>query len=94
MKTESARIEAAIASLLTDCDLPLQDATIVREYLGNEEYGIALEYLCDTLIDTEASITEDQCRRVLDTAKALGLTQREPRQWSERLETLLARVRQ
>jgi hypothetical protein len=86
------RMAAEISALAADCDLPLQDADAVREYLAHDELGVALELLCDTLIETEAPITESQCRRILDAAKALGMLQREPKAWKIRLETLLTRI--
>jgi hypothetical protein len=92
LRAELARMEGEISSLASDCDLALQDANAVRSYLAHNELGVALEYLCDTLIETEAEITEGQCRRILDAAKALGMLAREPTEWSQRMETLLGRV--
>jgi hypothetical protein len=92
LQVELTRLEAEISALVTDCDLPLQDANAVRAYLDHKEVGAALEALCDTLIETETPITEAQCRRILEAAKALGMVKREPREWSQRMETLLARV--
>jgi len=92
LQAELARLETEISALIADCDLPIQDANAVRAYLEHKELGVALETLCDTLIETEAQITEAQCRRVLDAAKAMGMLKREPKEWSERMEALLARV--
>jgi hypothetical protein len=92
LQIELARLETEIAALITEADLPLQDAAPIREYLEHKEVGAALEVLCDTLIETEAQITESQCRRILDAAKALGMLKREPKEWSERMQTLVARV--
>lgn len=93
LQAEMARVEAEISSLVADCDLPLQDASAVRAYLEHKELGVALEALCDTLIATASDITESQLRRILDTAKAMGMVTREPKEWAERLETLLSRTR-
>lgn len=93
LRAEQARLEAAIAALATECDLAVQDGNAIRELLQHGELGVALEQLCDLLIETQADITEDQCRRVLDAAKAMGMIQREPREWKERLERLLLQVR-
>lgn len=90
---ERAKIGTEISSLAADCDLALQDAGTVREYLAHDELGVALEYLCDTLIETDAPVTESQLRRILDSAKALGMLTREPAEWKQRLETLIGRVR-
>jgi hypothetical protein len=92
LRAELARMEAEISALVADCDLPIQDANSVRAYLDHHELGVALELLCDTLIETGAQITEGQCRRILDAAKVLGMIKRAPQEWSERMETLLARV--
>src|SRR5688572_24533761 len=92
LRAELSRLSAEISALATECDLPLQDAGIVREYLAHDEVGVALEHLCDILIETEAAVTESQCRRILDAAKALGMITREPQAWKERMETLVARV--
>lgn len=92
LQAERARLETELSALITDCDLPIQDANAVRAYLDHSELGVALETLCDTLIETEAPVTESQCRRVLEAAKALGMLKREPGAWSQRMETLLARV--
>jgi len=93
LRAEQARLEAAIAALVTECDLAVQDANAVRELLEHGELGVALEELCNLLIETQADITEDQCRRILDAAKAMGMIQREPQEWKERLERLLLQVR-
>ena len=92
LQAELARMAAGISALCAECDLPLQDAAIVREYLDHSEPGVALEHLCDTLIETDAPVTESQCRRILDAAKALGMIAREPQEWKERMETLVSRV--
>lgn len=92
LEAELARLETEISALIADCDLPIQDANAVRAYLEHKELGVALETLCDTLIETEAHITEAQCRRILEVAKAMGMLKREPKEWSERMETLLTRV--
>lgn len=92
LRAELARLGAGISALAAECDLPLQDAGAVRAYLEHGELGVALETLCDTLIETGASITERQCRRILDTARALGMLDREPKEWSGRMETLLTRI--
>lgn len=92
LRAELARLEAELSALIADCDLPLQDAAAIREYLEHQELGVALETLCDTLIETETPITESQCRRILDAAKAMGMLKREPAEWSRRMETLLSRV--
>lgn len=92
LQAELARLAADISALVAECDLPLQDATIVRDYLDHDEPGIALEHVCDTLIETDAPVTEQQCRRILDAAKALGMVAREPKEWKQRMETLVARV--
>jgi hypothetical protein len=92
LQKELARLEGDISGLAVECDLALQDAAVIRSYLEHKEIGVALEHLCDTLIETDAAITEAQCRRILDAAKALGMVQREPREWSQRMETLLTRV--
>lgn len=91
-RAELARLAADISALIADCDLPLQDGGAIRAYLDRDQLGVALETLCDTLIDTEAPITESQCRRILDAARAMGMLRREPREWSRRMETLLTRV--
>lgn len=93
LRAAHARVAAEIAALVVECDLAVQDANVARSYLEHEEFGVALEYLCDTLIETDAPITEAQCRRVLESAKALGLLKREPQEWSQRMETLLGNVR-
>lgn len=87
-----ARMEAEISALASDCDLALQDAAAVRAYLSRQELGVALEFLCDILIETDVRISEAQCRRILDAAKALGMVQRDPADWKQRLETLLTRI--
>lgn len=92
LQIELARLETEIATLITETDLPIQDANTVRGYLEHKEVGAALETLCDTLIETEAQITESQCRRILEAAKALGMLKREPKEWAQRMETLVARV--
>lgn len=92
LQAELRRLEAELSALITDCDLPLQDAAAIRAYLDHQELGVALETLCDTLIETEAQITEAQCRRVLEAAKALGMLKRAPQEWSQRMQALLARV--
>jgi hypothetical protein len=92
LQAEVARLEAEIAALITDCDLPLQDAGAVRTYLEHKELSVALEALCDLLIEAETPITETQCRRILEVAKAMGMLKREPKEWSARMETLLSRV--
>lgn len=92
LQAELARLEQDLSTLIADCDLAIQDANAVRAYLEHKELGVALETLCDTLIETGAPVTEAQCRRILDAAKAMGMLKREPREWSVRLETLLARV--
>jgi ATP/maltotriose-dependent transcriptional regulator MalT len=92
LQAELARLAAEISALAAECDLPLQDARIVRDYLDHDEPGMALEHLCDTLIDAEAPVTEGQCRRILDAAKALGMVAREPQEWKLRMETLVSRV--
>lgn len=93
LRAELARLEAEISALATECDLALQDAGVVRTYLEHNDVGVALEHLCDILIETDAGITEGQCRRILDAAKALGMIKRDPKEWSQRMEALLARVR-
>lgn len=93
LRQQLARIEAEISALAAECDLALQDAGTVRAYLAHDEVGVALEHLCDILIETDAAITEAQCRRILDAAKALGMLTRDPKAWSERMETLLTRIR-
>lgn len=93
LRAERARLEAEISALAAECDLPLQDAGVVRAYLAHDDLGVALEHLCDILIETQADITEGHCRRILDAAKALGMIKRDPREWSQRMESLLARVR-
>lgn len=93
LRAESARLQAEISALAAECDLALQDAGIVRAYLDHDELGVALEHLADLLIETQADITEGQCRRILEAAKALGMIKRDPRDWSQRMEALLARVR-
>jgi hypothetical protein len=93
LQAELTRMEAELSSLIADCDLPLQDANAVRAYLDHKELGVALETLCDTLIETEATITEAQCRRILEAARAIGMLKREPQAWSQRMETLLGQVR-
>jgi hypothetical protein len=92
LQAELTRLEEEISALITECDLSIQDANAVRAYLEHKELGVALETLCDTLIETELPITEVQCRRLLEAAKALGMLKREPQQWSLRMEALLARV--
>lgn len=92
LQAEHARLAAEIAALVVDCDLALQDANVARSYIEHEDLGVALEYLCDTLIETDTHITEAQCRRILEAAKALGLLKREPQEWSQRMETLLGNV--
>lgn len=92
LQAELARLAAEISALVTDCDLPLQDASAIRAYLDHRELGIALETLCDTLIESDATITEQQCRRILDAARAMGMLEREPKEWSRRMETLLTRI--
>lgn len=92
LQAELARLSAEISALVADCDLPLQDATAIRAYLDHQELGVALEALCDTLIETDAAITEAQCRRILDAAKAMGMLKREPQEWARRMETLLTRI--
>lgn len=89
---EMARMEAELSALVTDCDLPLQDANAIRAYLEHKELGVALEALCDTLVESESAVTETQLRRILDAAKAMGMLTREPKAWSERMETLLSRT--
>jgi hypothetical protein len=92
LQAELVRLETEIDALINDCDLPLQDGNAVRGYLEHKELGMALETLCDTLIEAETQITEAQCRRILEAAKALGMLKREPKEWSQRMETLVARV--
>jgi hypothetical protein len=92
LQAELARLSDEISALVTDCDLPLQDATAIRAYLEHQELGVALETLCDTLIETDATISETQCRRILEAAKAMGMLKREPQEWARRMETLLTRV--
>ena len=92
LQAEQARLATEISALAAECDLPLQDARIVREYLEHDALGVGLEHLCDTLIDADAPVTESQCRRILDAAKALGMVAREPGAWKQRMETLVARV--
>lgn len=93
LRAEMARMESEISALVSECDLPLQDANAVRAYLEHEELGVALEALCDTLIESEATLSESQLRRLLDAARTMGMLTREPRAWSERMETLLSRTR-
>jgi hypothetical protein len=93
LRAERARLVAEISALVAECDLALQDAGVVRAYLDHDEMGVALEHLCDILIETETDITEGQCRRILEVAKALGMIKRDPQEWSQRMEALLARVR-
>jgi hypothetical protein len=92
LRAEQARLEAEISALVTECDLALQDANAIRAYLEHDELGVALEQLCDTLIETDAQLTEGQCRRILEAAKAMGMLKREPKEWSLRMETLVRRV--
>ena len=92
LEVERARQRAELSSLLLDFDLPLQDASAIREYLDHDDLGVALEEIVDAVIDSGMSITEQQCRRVLDAAKAMGMLTREPKEWSWRMETLLQRV--
>ena len=92
LQAQMAQLGGEISALVADCDLPLQDASAIRAYLEHQEFGVALETLCDTLIETDASITESQCRRILDAAKAMGMLKREPKEWSRRMETLLTRI--
>ena len=92
LQAQMAQLGAEISALVAECDLPLQDANAIRAYLDHQELGVALETLCDTLIETDASITESQCRRILDAAKAMGMLKREPKEWSRRMEILLTRI--
>lgn len=92
LRAAQAQVAAEISALAVECDVALQDAGAIRGDLARGELGVALEHLCDTLIETQAPITEQQCRRILDTAKALGMLKRAPREWSERMETLLHQV--
>lgn len=92
LRAQLARMGAEIAALAAECDLALQDASVVREYVERDEPGVALEQLCDVLIETDARITEGQCRRILDAAKALGMIQRDPQDWKLRMEALLTRI--
>lgn len=92
LEAERARQRSELSALLVEFDLPLQDASAIREFLEHDDLGVALEEIVDAVIDSEAGITEQQCRRVLDAAKAMGMLKREPQEWSRRMETLLSRV--
>ena len=92
LDAERARQRAELSALLVDLDLPLQDASAIREYLEHDDLGVALEEIVDALIVMEAPITEAQCRRILEAAKAMGMLKREPKEWASRMETLLHRV--
>jgi hypothetical protein len=81
-------VQADLTALSAEVDLPLQDATIVREYLSHGEPGIGLEHLCDILIETDAPITKPQFNRMLAAAAALKLLGSD--EWSERLAALAA----
>jgi hypothetical protein len=85
------QMAADLSALTAECDLPLQDAAIVRDYLEHDEFAIGLEHLCDILIETESDLTKPQYNKVLAIAAALKLLGTD--EWSERIVALAARVK-
>lgn len=53
--------------------LSLEDVSLMKQFLSHEEVGLALEYICDKLIENGTIIPESLARKILIASSNLGL---------------------